>query len=216
MMRPLLSSFLAASLLLSSAVTRADDTTPAPEAPKPQTTFYGYQTLATDGVALALMLPAMLSKESPTRQGFGVGALTMYGLGAPIVHFSHGHVGKGFLDLGLRVALPIALLYAGAGLGSLSGPCSSNAGSTTSPGCPSGESFNLDGPVILGAIAGFFIGVIGASSIDAGILARESAPPDAATPPPPRSWTSSLQPAVGVVPEKGGGTRATFGLTGAF
>ena len=49
-MRAFPCSLLAATLLLTASAARADD------APEP-TRWYGYQTLATDGVALALAVP---------------------------------------------------------------------------------------------------------------------------------------------------------------
>jgi hypothetical protein len=64
-----------------------------------------------------------------------------------------------------------------------------------------------------------------ASILDAAVLAREPAAiapmnDDAAAPPPPvappSSWTSKLQPAFNVVPERGGGARGSVGVTGVF
>ena len=133
-----LASLLAASLLLGSSAARADDA-PSTDPPK-ATHWYGYQTLATDGAALALAIPAMATSNSSPSMGFGIASTAMYGLGAPIVHLTHGHVGKGLLDLGLRVAMPIALGFVGAGIGVASyHPQACNA--STDASCGLGNAF---------------------------------------------------------------------------
>ncbi|HEY8087124.1 MAG TPA: hypothetical protein VIF09_04750 [Polyangiaceae bacterium] len=217
-MRTVLASLFAASVLLAASVSRADDAAPAPartDAPAPASTWYGYQTLATDGVALALLIPAATSGVSATQQGFGVGSLVMYGVAAPIVHFSHGHVGKGFLDLALRAGIPIATGFIGGAI----------AVAEPAPGCgtPSGcEPFGGAMQELAGIGLGVMIGVATAVTIDATVIAREPAQQDAAVdrpeppPPPPRPTTATIAPTFDLAPERTGGTRATVGVVGTF
>jgi hypothetical protein len=231
MIRPLLASLVAVSILASSTASRADETAPPPEPRAASTTsWYGYQTLATDGVALALALSTIPTKNGATTQGFGVGALTMYGVGAPIVHFSHGHVGKGFLDLGLRIGIPIAFGFIGAELATATVKCSPDLFSIGGPspamgGCPAGSEPGAGFAPLALAAFGALVGAGTASILDAAVLAREPAAiasmnDDSAAPPPPApqpsSWTSKLQPAFNVLPERGGGARASVGVTGTF
>jgi hypothetical protein len=207
-MHPFAAALLAASFVLAPAVARADDDPPAPAAapatPEKATTWYGYQTLATDGVALALLIPA--AGGGAGTSGFGVGSLAMYGLGAPIVHFAHGQIGKGFLDLGLRAAIPIATTGIGLGIGSAIPANNQNAWLDT-------NNHALEG----GAI-GLVLGPIIAVVVDAAVLANEPAAKDGARDPEPRPapQSASLQPSFGVAPEKTGGTRTTVGVMGTF
>jgi len=202
-MRPSIALLLAASLVLASATARADP--PAPPTPaeshEQATRWYGYQTLATDGVALLFFVPAQSSASSATKQGFAMGTLTMYGVGAPIVHLAHGHVGKALLDLGLRVGMPLALGAAGYAIGASSREQADGLGG------------------VVGAGFGALLGAAGASAIDAIVVAREPVSPPCATPAPaaeaPRS-SAKIEPTFGLSPERGGGTRAVVGVVGVF
>lgn len=81
-----------------------------PAAPPTVRRWYGWQTLIADGASLAFALAG--SQENSNRSSdnsevlLGLGAAG-FALGAPIIHWSHGHVGKGFLSLGLRVGTPL-------------------------------------------------------------------------------------------------------------
>jgi hypothetical protein len=105
---------LVAGILLTASTARASDTT-----------WYGYQTLAVDGVSAGLIgVNAYLIKKD-TEHGdtgdhtgvyvilAGLGGLG-YLFGGPTVHWAHGRTGIGFADLGARVALPLAGLGIGA------------------------------------------------------------------------------------------------------
>jgi len=124
-MHPFMRAFIAlpvvASLVLASAVCHADDV-PSPSAAAAESTppthvWYGYQTLSTDAVALALLIPAAANANSPAQQGFEVGSLLMYTAAAPIVHFAHGHVGKGVVVLGTSAGVIGAMTIDAALLG---------------------------------------------------------------------------------------------------
>jgi hypothetical protein len=71
-------------------------TDPKPDVEQPTETtkkrsWYGWQTLVSDAVAVVALFPFVFP---------GIGA---YAFGAPIIHWVHGNVGAGFASLGLRV-----------------------------------------------------------------------------------------------------------------
>ncbi|HMA96486.1 MAG TPA: hypothetical protein VKP30_27560 [Polyangiaceae bacterium] len=83
------------------------------------TRSYALQTLLVDGVSFATVLLGSALSQPGDNQGLypgtwlaaaGIGG---YVLGAPIVHFSHGNIGRGLGSLGLRAALPIVLTFGG-------------------------------------------------------------------------------------------------------
>ncbi|HEY8087847.1 MAG TPA: hypothetical protein VIF09_08380 [Polyangiaceae bacterium] len=217
-MRNLVASVVASIAILASSAARADDasnSTP-PDPPKAATSWYGYQTLSTDGIALALLVPAAFSKSSPTAQGFGVGSVTMYGVGAPLVHMSHGNIGRGFADLAIRAGVPVVFGFIGAAIG--------GASYRPPPPCAQSMCFNFGSSrsfaEIGGAVWGGMAGIGTAVAVDAIWLAREPAKAgdlgdDHVAPPPPPP-TAKLEPAFGVAPEGQGGARATVGVLGRF
>lgn len=124
---------------------------PTEEEPQYETRWYGWQTLIADGVSLGLVVGGGYANSG----GVVYAGIMTYFLAPPIIHFAHGHVGKGFLSMGLRVGMPIAL---GLGLAAASN-CSSGGY------CGLGE-FAL----------GFGIGMAGASAIDSAAIAWEKVP----------------------------------------
>ena len=72
---------------------------------RPRRRWYGWQTLITDGAALAVV-------GSDTGEVALPAVLAAYEFGAPIVHFAHGHVGKGLASLGMRLGSTLALVAA--------------------------------------------------------------------------------------------------------
>ncbi len=117
--------------------------------------WYGWQTLITDGAALTLALLADSPRSSDLSSAVGLLALGAYGLGAPIVHAVHHNPGKGLASFGLRLGMPIAGAFAGASAAS---------------GC-NGFLCEVDGAAI-----GMLIGLAGAVTIDATVLAYEARP----------------------------------------
>jgi hypothetical protein len=221
-MRTALASFVFVAVVLGSSVALADGVPSAPSAATVSPTrWYGYETLATDGAALVLAVPAFSSSTSGFQTTFGVGSLVVYGLGGPIVHFAHGHVGKGFADLGLRVAMPLVLGFFGGLIG---------GAAYTPPPCNPGTQFcgldDLGGVAAAaeGATIGGLLGIGSAIAIDAGLMAREPMRDGDDMPDPPHApasqeepyYTSTIQPTFGLAPERQGGARATAGLVGAF
>lgn len=121
---------LGAAVVCSSGVARAYDpkherlarvqrsapktlVTPEPAAPAEPTRWYGWQTLTVDGLATGAFLATVLLVDDMDSRSFGAGAsFAAWFVGAPAIHIAHRRVARGFISLGLRVALPLA----GAGL----------------------------------------------------------------------------------------------------
>jgi hypothetical protein len=138
--------------------------------------WYGDQTLVVDGLSIGAVF------VEPT-----VG-LVGYLFGAPIVHAAHGHAGKPFASLALRVGMPIA----GAFLG-----CAAAAGSGNSGGYA----------CLGGAALGLLVGAGGAIAIDASVIAREDASERSAK----RTPSVGVMPSIALTPQ-----RARIGFAGWF
>lgn len=65
----------------------------------PEVTWYGWQVLPVDVATLALGL---------YEQNLGVMVGT-YSLGAPLVHWAHGHRARAIIDFGVRAAVPLTV-----------------------------------------------------------------------------------------------------------
>lgn len=143
--------------------------------------WYGWQTLVGDTASVTFFFATGKSIEAY--------ALVPYAILGPALHFAHGNVGMGFVSFGTRVFLPLAGGVAGMALGSVSHGC--------------------DGEIAcLGAGAiGFLVGMAGAITIDASLLAydegRKSAP----------ASHSRLRLAPSVAYD---GRKGSFGLAGQF
>lgn len=91
-----------------------------PSAPR-ERRWYGWQILIPD------LAGSLLSGIGAFVPGAGGAALLITGstvafFGGPIVHWAHGHVGRGFASMfGLRLGLPLVGGLVGFGLGSLGG-----------------------------------------------------------------------------------------------
>lgn len=135
--------FLAAATAAAAESTEADEPCPPPT----ESHWYGWQTLATDGAGIGLIVfGGTRSFEGPvavTAASVGTGSLF---LGGPIVHLSHGRWPIAILDLGMRLTLPIV-------------------GGYLASTCTEGECGGA-------FLAGFMIGV-SPIWLDAGLLARE-------------------------------------------
>lgn len=70
--------------------------------------WYGWQTLATDGAAFALIAYAGTQQFTGALPNVAsTTAVAMLLLGAPTVHWAHGRIGTGFLSLGMRLVAPL-------------------------------------------------------------------------------------------------------------
>ncbi|MBK7585538.1 MAG: hypothetical protein IPI67_35805 [Myxococcales bacterium] len=133
---------------------------------KPKRRWYGGQTLIADGASLGAIF-AGGAAESSELAVFGL--LGMF-FAAPIVHAAHGHAGKPFASLGLRVGLPIVGGFVG---------------------CAADDSDGMFG-CLGGAAAGMFLGLVAASVLDASVIAYEDVPPQRAKRTPAVGVTASV------------------------
>jgi hypothetical protein len=128
---------------------------------KVKSDWYGGQTLAID-VPVFVLLTALAASDKPTPVYLGLGAYTV---GAPIVHFANGEVGRGIGSLALRVVTaPLGLLA----YNSFSG-ARRNCDDTNSRE-PSECGFDVLGAGVAGILALSVMG--GVIAIDAAAIAR--------------------------------------------
>jgi hypothetical protein len=137
---------------------------------KTKTVWYGWQTLI-----------GVVGSDVITLLGAYGGLEPLYYIGVaghvftgPIVHWSHGHVGKGFIALGLNVGAPVA----GGGLGLLIGGTGGWGG--------------LFGAILLGGI-GYVLG----PTLDMAILSTESVPENGKS---PKGARAIMPSSIGVLP----------------
>lgn len=129
--------------------------------------WYGWQTLTTDGASILLTLMALRSSDSSsstTANTLGWLSVGTFVAGGPIVHFAHGNAGKGLGSLALRVGLPIVA----GGLGAM----------VERTQCSGGDFCGLGG-AFLGGLAG----VTGAIVIDSTLLSYQRVPAHAGSVP---------------------------------
>src|SRR5262249_38636350 len=96
--------------VLTFAAARAPADRPPASGPR---RWYGGQTLAVDGAAVAVLVG---SAGANFRAG-GYLALAVYALGPPAVHVTHGNYGRAGASLGIRLVAPAVLLFAGTLIG---------------------------------------------------------------------------------------------------
>lgn len=142
--------------------------------------WYGEPILIGDGTAYLCLLLAATFDMTETHQVFIPPAMLGYALVGPITHVAQGNWGRMGLSLLARGVLPMAGLALGAS------------------SCADGGSDCVES-----VISGGVLGMVLASTIDAGLIAREPAPQ-----PPSRAW---LAPALELSPQ-----RAFFGAAGTF
>jgi hypothetical protein len=120
--------------------------------------WYGWQTLIADGTAALLGAVAVpfAGEFEQVAGAVGVAAVGTYVLAAPVVHFVHGNVGRGFGSLALRATLPVVFGFVGG----------------KAESCSEGQWFCG----LAGAAVGATIGVVSAAIIDGAVLAHETVP----------------------------------------
>jgi hypothetical protein len=140
---------------LSKPVAIAPDE--APEPPKPaRREWYGGQTILADSLSVStFVVGSGTSSAALVSTGF-----LGYMLATPIVHWSHGHVGRGFASLGMRLGAVVGIGY-GAMLYFQSMPSEAGSGSS---GSSSGSSSGTIG-LLLGL--GGVVALLAAPAIDA-------------------------------------------------
>jgi hypothetical protein len=79
--------------------------------------YYGWQNATVDGIGLSLFVTGVFIASDNDGGAAGGGAILAgigtYALGPPIVHWAHGHVGKGFGSLAMRLTIPPVLTLLG-------------------------------------------------------------------------------------------------------
>ena len=143
-----------AIVLLTPQIAKADPPEPATR------TWYGYQTLLTDGAAVAMFAGGAATDHAAL--GAGSGALT-YFLAAPLVHLAHDNRSGAGKSLALRLLAPVG----GALVGGTFGYAIEGKGD-----------YALLAPLLFG-IGGAMVGAGVASLVDAFAFARTK--PDASS-----------------------------------
>ncbi|MET0591228.1 MAG: hypothetical protein ABW133_00915 [Polyangiaceae bacterium] len=157
--------------------------------------WYGWQTAATDGAALALFASYVASGASSDVLST-LSAGTYLG-GGPIVHLAHEHSDKALVSLAMRAGIPFVFGVTG-GFIAASGQSRGNLDDVATD--------YLD--VALGIAAGTGIGAVTAAVLDATLVANERVPASE-----PRVGTiTGVAPSVSVLPQGG----AMLGLSGTM
>ena len=155
--------------------------------------WYGWQTLAFDGAALAmgLTLVAANPADGTVAGTLGYGAGATFLLGAPAVHLAHEHPWKALASVGLRAGLPVVTALMGGFFASSSGRHDSR---------PSVDGAVQEfGYVWAGVVLGSLVGAVGASALDATFIAHERVPAV-----PPRATVGAITtwaPTVSLLPQ---------------
>lgn len=127
-----------------------------------QHSWYGWQMLIIDGLALGTGLSVMIGADNDDRTKNGAALLSLpwlIGMGvSPWVHAFHGRIGLAFASLGLRALVPAI-----GAVGGIAGNC---AASGTEMRCTKE-----------GAVWGLFFGSMVTAAFDIGVLAYERNPP---------------------------------------
>ena len=161
-----LSASAAAALatLLATQAACAEEAAVEPEkvpqpAPERASRWYGWQNLAADGAALALVATAISleQRQGSPSSALAYGALGTYALGGPIIHLIHQNYGRSAASVGMRVGGPIVL----GALGAAAEDCGNHGGEFCGLG---------------GALLGASLGVVAAVAVDAAVLAYDDAP----------------------------------------
>lgn len=122
---------------------------------------YSSETMLFDGAAVAMFAYGVATDTQPLP---GLGILT-YAFAPPIAHFTHGNVGKGFADAGIRIISPF--LFAVPGL---------MIAIAASPNDREDRKTAMD----IGGYTGMALGAAFAMAVDALVLAKDRAPEERA------------------------------------
>jgi hypothetical protein len=134
----------------------------ADAAPSEWSRWYGGQTFAVDGLAVATAATALSMRSSGGRDMLLALSVGTYAFGPPLVHMLHGEGLRGLGSMALRVGVPL-LVYELA----MSGPCSTEDKYRDEP-CM-GRDF--------GAVFWTLLSYVAVTVVDGAALAYEEAPP---------------------------------------
>jgi hypothetical protein len=198
-MRKLTSACLFGAAILAGGPAFAEEPPAAPQA-QPQEEYsneqigvrvrrwYGWQTLLVDAAAFGTALAGYSTNDFTANPASTVGIVS-YVFGPPIVHWLHGHAGKGAIDLAGRILAPLLI----GGLGYLIG-------------LPGGDkTSSLVGNIGLGVA---YVGVV---TFDAAVMAFEATYDTESALRKPKSPVFTAFPRVEL--RRGG---ASLGVSGAF
>ena len=164
---------------------------PAPPETRTVDVRYGWQTLAFDGAALAM---GLVETTSSSLHFLGPVAVATYVAGGPGVHLHHGHIDRAAGSLGLRVGMPVVGAFIGIGIADANRRDDAIEAAVSA--------------MAAGAI-GMTVGIVGASLLDAFVLARESKVE--VIEPRPAGTVDSWSPAIGLGPH-----HASIGIQGTL
>ncbi|HVY30142.1 MAG TPA: hypothetical protein VHB79_26475 [Polyangiaceae bacterium] len=165
---------------------------------EPARRWYGWQTFAADGAAVALAAAAVpLGAHAPywPAEALGYTSAATYALGGPVIHLVQRQPLKAAGSFGLRVGLPFAV-YA----------LLEHDSWSHCPAKNEGEDEQYCQPK-LGTLLGVLAAGVAASAIDGAVLAWK---------PIETERVSSLMPLVSVDRDRRGRTGLTVGLSAAF
>jgi hypothetical protein len=144
----------------SGDIVRAEAPGASAPASSPERRWYGWQTLACDGLALLTMSPSLVvDSTAPAAIGY-----VTFLLAAPVVHAAHGRWGRAFGSAGIRLGLPLVLAVVGHAL-----VAEKDNKTIFGKGPRFEESRRAE-------LIGVFIGFAIASALDASLFAYESVP----------------------------------------
>ncbi len=181
MIRPLLASLVAVSVLLSSAASHADETLRPPSRKRRRRRAGTVTRRSRPTVSLSLSRsPRSIRRPAQRSRGSASVRSRCTASALPSSTFPTATSAKRFLDLGLRIGIPIAFGFIGAELATATAKCSPDLISFGTPssgtgGCPAGSEPGAGFAPIAFASFGAMLGIGTASILDAAVLAREPA-----------------------------------------
>jgi hypothetical protein len=109
--------------LSSTRTARADDSLPGPQPPVESRTWYGWQILAPDALAIGVLSIDVASRSQGPSNAVGLPCLTVFIAAGPIAHAYHGRWGGVAASAAFRILLPLLGTFSG---GSQQGDWSNN------------------------------------------------------------------------------------------
>ncbi|MBK7399061.1 MAG: hypothetical protein IPJ34_22945 [Myxococcales bacterium] len=100
---------LKAPTTLHPTPTPSPESVTEPVAPTGPARWYGGSIWATDSLVALSVVPGMLVSLTAQRAGIGMMGVSLAGylLAPAFVHAAHGNLGRGFLSVAMRAALPL-------------------------------------------------------------------------------------------------------------
>lgn len=99
--------------LSSTTAARADESLPGPQPPVEPPTWYGWQMLAPDALAIGVLSIDVASRSRGPSNAVGLPCLTVFVAAGPIVHAYHGRWGGAAASAAFRILLPLLGTFSG-------------------------------------------------------------------------------------------------------